>query len=59
MEKIKTFFHGVKKETERVRWPNKKNMVKYSTAVLTFCFFFGAFFYVINVLVILVRDVLK
>lgn len=59
MEKIKTFFHGVKKEMERVRWPNRKNMVKYSAAVLTFCFFFGAFFYIINVIALLVKGVLN
>jgi len=59
MEKIKSFFHGVKKEVERVRWPNRKSMVKYSAAVLTFCLFFGAFFYVINVIVVLLKDVLK
>lgn len=59
MKKIKSFFHGVKKEVERVRWPNKKDMFKYSAAVLSFCLFFGAFFYLINVVVVIVKDVLK
>ncbi len=59
MGKIKEFFYGVKKETERVRWPNKKNMVKYSTAVLLFSGFLGLFFYVINILIVLVKEVTK
>ncbi|MDD2469737.1 MAG: preprotein translocase subunit SecE [Bacilli bacterium] len=59
MEKIKTFLHGVKKEIGRVRWPNKKNMIKYSTAVFTVCLFCGIFFYIINLVVILVKGGLK
>ncbi|MFA5407320.1 MAG: preprotein translocase subunit SecE [Bacilli bacterium] len=58
MEKIKAFFHGVKKEIERVRWPSRKNMIKDSVAVLSFCLFFCVFFYIINVVVVLVKDVL-
>ncbi|HHT37938.1 MAG TPA: preprotein translocase subunit SecE [Mollicutes bacterium] len=59
MDKIKSFFHGVKKEIERVRWPNKKSMVKDSIAVLLFCFFLGIFFFVINFVVVFVKDVLR
>jgi len=44
MGKIKKFFAGVKKEMERVRWPQKKDMVKYSVAVLVCIIFFAAFF---------------
>ena len=57
MDKIKSFFHGVKKEVERVRWPNKKNMVKDASAVLIFCFFLGIFFYVVNIIFILAKEV--
>jgi preprotein translocase subunit SecE len=59
MEKLKSFFYGVKKEIERVRWPNRKNMVKYSTAVLTLCVFLGVFFYVVNMIVVLLKEVWK
>ena len=55
MSKIKNFFAGVKKEIERVRWPNKKSMIKYSGAVLSFCIFFAAFFAIINVIVVAVK----
>lgn len=57
MEKIKGFFHGVKKEVERVRWPNKKTMLKYSVAVLSFCIFLGLFFFAVNALFVLIKDV--
>jgi preprotein translocase SecE subunit len=66
MEKLKVFFHGVKKEIGRVRWPNRKNMIKYSGAVLFFCFFFGVFFYaffgvfyyVLNLIMTFIKGVL-
>lgn len=45
MKKIIKFFKGVKKEISRVRWPNKKEMVKYSIATLVFILFFALFFY--------------
>ncbi|HHX16346.1 MAG TPA: preprotein translocase subunit SecE [Mollicutes bacterium] len=57
MEKIKSFFHGVKKEIKRVRWPNKKEMFKNTIAVLLFSFFLGVFFYLINVIIILLKEV--
>lgn len=59
MDKVKAFFHGVKKEIERVRWPNRKSMIKYSAAVLSLCIFMGIFFYVINIIVVLIREVFK
>lgn len=56
MEKIKAFFRGVKKEINKVRWPNKKNMIKYSTAVFSLCIFLGTFFFVVNLIVVLLMD---
>ena len=44
MQKIKKFFAGVKKEMSRVRWPKKKDMIKYSVAVLACIIVFAAFF---------------
>ena len=45
-EKVKKemFFTGVKKELGKVRWPLKKEMIKYSIATLSFIIFFGIFF---------------
>ena len=48
--KIKSFFKGVDKERKMVRWPNGKDMVKYSVMVLTLMAFFGLYFYLLDVL---------
>lgn len=42
--KKELFLTGVKKEMEKVRWPLKKEMVKYSIATLSFIVFFALFF---------------
>ena len=51
MGKMKKFFAGVKKEMGRVRWPKKKDMIKYSIAVLA-CAFILALFFVFSDLII-------
>ncbi len=48
--KIKGFFDSVGAEFKKVHWPNKKDMVKYSIATIVFVLFFGAFFYIIDVI---------
>lgn len=42
--KKESFFTGVKKEMGKVRWPLKKEMIKYSIATLSFIIFFALFF---------------
>ena len=44
------FFKSVKSEFRKIRWPNKKEMIKYSIATIVFVLFFGIFFYLIEVL---------
>lgn len=44
MTKKESFFTGVKKEMGKVRWPLKKEMIKYSIATLSFIIFFALFF---------------
>ena len=41
MKKIAQFFLGVKKEMGKVRWPNRKEMVKYSVATISFIIVFA------------------
>lgn len=41
---MKEFFKGVKKEMKKVRFPDKKEMLKYSTATIAFILFFAVFF---------------
>lgn len=56
MKKVKKFFSEVKKELTKVKWPNKKDMLKYSIATIVFVIFFALFFYGIMALLSLVMD---
>ncbi len=44
MKRLARFFVNVKKEMKKVRWPHKKEMVKFSIATLLIILFFMAFF---------------
>ena len=56
IKKIKNFFSEVRKEFSKVKWPNKKDMVKYSVATIVFVIFFALFFYGIMALMSLVQS---
>ncbi len=58
MSKVVDYFSGVKKEVSRIKWTSKKDLLKYSTATVMFMLFFGVFFYVIGLLVALLRSAL-
>ncbi len=49
------FFKEVKKEMSKVKWPSRKEMVQYSIATITFIIFFGIFFYVIEIIMALLK----
>lgn len=49
------YFHEVRMEVSKVKWPSKKDMIKYSTATLVFILFFSAFFYVIDLVFALIK----
>ncbi len=55
MKKFARFLAGVKKEMARVRWPKKKEMIKYSVAVLLCIIVFGVFFVASDVIIAAVR----
>lgn len=42
--KKESFLQGIFKELKKVRWPLKKEMIKYSIATLSFIVFFALFF---------------
>ena len=44
MKKLARFFVSVKKEMNKVRWPKKKEMVKFSVATIAVLCFFMLFF---------------
>ncbi len=44
----KSFIEEVKSELKKVKWPTKKEMAKYSIAVIVFIVLFGLYFYGID-----------
>ena len=44
MKKLARFFISVKEEMKKVKWPTRKEMIKYSGAALTFIIVFAIFF---------------
>lgn len=52
---IFNYFHEVKSEVSKVKWPSKKEMIKYSTATVCFILFFSLFFYIIDVIFVLLK----
>ena len=58
MKKIKSFFKGVKKETKMVRWPDGKKLFKYSVITVCMIVFFGLYFFGLDALFALVKELL-
>ena len=56
VEKKENLFKEIKKEMSKVHFPNKKDMVKYSLATITFVLFFGIYFYVIELIMALIKS---
>ena len=54
-----TYFSEIKDEMKMVRWPNKNELVKYSLACLIFVAFFALFFFGLDALFALVKDLIK
>lgn len=54
--KITGYFKGVKKEISRIRWTKGKELLKYSVAAVSIILFFCVYFYVIDMLVALLRS---
>ena len=56
MSKIADYFKGVRKEISRIKWTSKKDLLKYATSTIVFMIFFGVFFYLIDLLVAVLRS---
>lgn len=54
---IAKYFKGVKKEISRIRWTTPKDLLKYSVTTVSFMLFLGVYFYLIDLLVSLIRSV--
>ena len=57
LNSITKYFKGVKKEISRIRWTSGKDLVKYSITAVAFMVSLGVYFYVIDILVSLIRSV--
>ena len=53
--KKESWWHGVKSEFKKVRWPSKKEMIKYSIATIAFIIFFAIFFWIIEMIAYLIK----
>ena len=58
-KRVIKYFKGVGKELKRIRWTERKDLLKYSVCKLIFVLFFGIYFYAIDWLVLLVRSLAK
>lgn len=59
MKKIARFLVSVKKEMKKVRWPGKKEMIENSIATLTCILVFGLFFTSLDLILSVVKMVIK
>lgn len=55
--KKKHFLGEVRSEMAKVKWPSKKDMIKYSIATIIFIIFFALFFYAIDLIIALLKEV--
>lgn len=55
---IGNWFKSVFKEVSKVKWPSKKEMIKYSIATIVFVVFFALFFYAIELLMAFLKSLL-
>ena len=54
--RFRIFCNGVKGEFNKVHWPSKQDMLKYSIATIFFIIFCGAFFYIIDIIFAFIRS---
>ena len=53
--KKESYFNGLKKELKLVKWPEGKEIVKYTIATVVFCIIFVAFFELLNLIMAFVK----
>lgn len=57
MSKVKNYFHEVKKELKRVKWPTVKEVTKNIGATIFFILFFALFFYLVDIIFAYTRGI--
>ena len=56
MKKVKEFFKDVKKEVSKVKWPSKKNMVKYTLTTVGFILFFAVLYLCLDLIIAFIKS---
>ena len=56
---MKKVLSNVKKEMKKVKWPTKKDMVKYSIATLSIILFFCLFFIASDLIIMALKELMK
>ena len=56
---MKKFFSNVGSEMKKVKWPSKKDMIKYSIATLSIILFFCVFFVGSDLIISGVKELMK
>ena len=54
--KKESFFEGVRSEMSKVKWPTKKEVLKYTVATLVFMIVLVLFFVLLTLLMSLIRE---
>ena len=53
--KKESYVKGIKKELKQVKWPDAKEIVKYTIATIVFCIILVAFFELLNVILAYIK----
>lgn len=56
---MKKILSNVRKEMKKVKWPSKKDMIKYSIATLSIILFFGLFFTASDLVIAGIKELMK
>ena len=56
---MKNIFKNVKKEMKKIKWPTKKDMVKYSVATISIIVFFCLFFVASDLVIMGIKELMK
>ena len=56
MKKVKNFFKDVKNEMSKVKWPSRKNMIKYTIITVVFILFFALFFLSLDLIIAFIKS---
>lgn len=59
MKQLARFFVSVKDEMKKVKWPEKKQMITYSIATLSFIIVFSLFFGSLDLIIAGIKTVIK